>query len=564
MATTPIAHSLKSRCADSRALRKIFFGFVLALTGISAVMQFHAARAADNDDTLSSQTEQSALRDLVLSSTGDAAVPPVRGDVVAFYDKRDFEPVWTGSGAAEEMGARVRLVIEHADEQGLRESDYLPGISQWDSPPSGTIEAARYDLALTDALFHYASDVRSGRFASGGVYKDVRLPRQPFDVGAALGKALKNRAVDALIASLPPPLLGYQRLVATLAHYRAVEALGGWPTIPARSEIVFTGKDVRARTIVRRLEFDDPILAANLDPSAIDVEEAISRFQDLNGLPVDGRAGIATLKQLNVPVSFRIKQIIANMERWRWMPRSMESRYIRVNVPDQSLDFILDGKVALHSAVIIGKKTSPTPILRMEVSGIVSNPAWDIPDDIAARKILPHLRKSPNYLASRDMTLVDGPAGDPQGIEVNWRQVQGDRLPYQLRQKPGPDNVLGVLMLDSPNDFDVYMHDTPNKKLFASDMREASNGCVRVEQIFPLASLALTNDAEDGLDRLNDAVASGETQTLALNRPLPVYLLYWTAIAGPNGTVGFRPDRYGRDAILLAKLARKPSTSAHS
>jgi murein L,D-transpeptidase YcbB/YkuD len=215
-------------------------------------------------------------------------------------------------------------------------------------------------------------------------------------------------------------------------------------------------------------------------------------------------------------------------------------------VPDQSLDVIDGGEVLLHSRVIIGKKTSPTPILRTEAVAVVANPSWDIPDDIAARALVPHLRQNANYLTSRNMSLMDA----PPGIAVDWRKMSGTRLPYQIRQAPGPGNVLGTLMLDSPNDFDVYMHDTPAKALFAQAQRTASNGCVRVEQIGALAIVALGGDKNS----LSDALASGETRRLPLAHPLPVYMLYWTAIATPDGGVGFRPDRYGRDAPLLARL----------
>ena len=154
------------------------------------------------------------------------------------------------------------------------------------------------------------------------------------------------------------------------------------------------------------------------------------------------------------------------------------------------------------------------------------------------------------------MVLTDGPAGDPYGRTIDWRKIVPAEFPYAIQQLPGPDTALGALMLDSPNDFDVYLHDTPNKKRFDSSEREISNGCVRVQQIFALASLALTGDAEEGMSRLNETAKSRQTKRLPLNRPLPVYFLYWTAFAGPDGAVSFRPDRYGRDAPLIAALTK--------
>jgi murein L,D-transpeptidase YcbB/YkuD len=254
------------------------------------------------------------------------------------------------------------------------------------------------------------------------------------------------------------------------------------------------------------------------------------------------------LRELNVPAAVRVRQIIANLERWRWMPAELERRRIEVNVPDQSLNLMEGDDIALHSKVVIGKKKTPTPILRTAALSVIANPPWEIPDDIAARQFLPQLKKDAGYLASSNLSLMDAPAD----AEVDWRKVQAGHLPYQLRQAPGPSNALGKMMLDMPNQFDVYIHDTPHKDLFEKPSREFSNGCIRTEQIDRLAHILLGDDAA-----LDEAVASGQTQTLPLERPMPVYLLYWTAIAAEDGSVGFRPDRYGRDGLLLARLDSK-------
>lgn len=228
--------------------------------------------------------------------------------------------------------------------------------------------------------------------------------------------------------------------------------------------------------------------------------------------------------------SARVEQIAANMERWRWMPRTFERRYVRVNVPDQTVDFVHDGKVVLSSKAIIGHKNSATPIIRTTIKSVVANPYWDVPGDIANASILPRLRKNPNYLATRNMIIVRG----------------------QIRQLA--PSALGYVMLDSPNDFDVYLHDTPGKALFEQDNRERSHGCVRVQQILPLAALVLADDKEAGMDRLKKTIASGRTQNLALDQPMPLYMVYWTAVAREDGAVDFRPDRYNRDKPLIAAL----------
>jgi len=220
------------------------------------------------------------------------------------------------------------------------------------------------------------------------------------------------------------------------------------------------------------------------------------------------------------------------------------------------VEYVRDGAVALKSRAIVGRKSSPTPITVSAITAVVVNPPWNIPGDIAARDLLPQLRRNPNYLATKNMVVMDGPPGDPHGRTIDWRKIIPAEFPYAIRQLPGPNTALGKLMLDSPNDFDVYLHDTPVKKRFESGEREISNGCVRVQEIFPLASLALSDDPAKNLDKLTQAVKSGHTQRQQLSSPLPVYFLYWTALADDNGTVEFRPDIYGRDAPLIAALTK--------
>ncbi len=488
---------------------------------------------------------RSALQQLLAAHQLPRTITPYEfGLLATFYQARDFQPVWSGDETANARAAHVRDVLEHAEDQGLRNIDYATGFAKWSGPPRQGADAAKFDVAVTAALLRYASNVRMGRTKPREVYKDVELPALNYDVVSALSRALSRDALDMFLADLPPPDESYRILVDALSRYREIAAHGGWPVVPASGGKVLAG----------RLAWENPALAANPEPTDDDISQAITRYETRNGLKVDGKAGPDVIASLNVPAAWRVKQIIANLERRRWLPRALEGRYIVVNIPDQSLEYVADGKVLLNSRVIIGNKATPSPILRTTAKAIVANPPWDIPDSIAA-KWLPRLRKNANYLAKRDFVLADGPADDPHGANVNWRRVSANNMPYQIQQPPGPNNVLGALMFDMPNDFDVYLHDTSDKNLFQADTREVSHGCIRVEQIFPLASLALSGDAEDGLEKLTDAVKTGQTQRFDLDDPLTVYLLYWTAIAQPDGTVGFRDDLYGRDKRLAGLLA---------
>jgi murein L,D-transpeptidase YcbB/YkuD len=514
----------------------------------------HAGDAVRGVDA-STATTQDAIRLLMSSPDAAKANPSVlETQLETFYAARDFEPVWTGSDDALQRAKSIKAVLEKADLQGLRSTDYVSALKRWKSEPRSGRDAAAYDVTLTRALFAYAIDVHVGRVNAHDVYKDVNLPDEGFDVATVLAKALRRDASDRFLADLPPIHPGYHYLASALARYELVASKGGWPIVAAPEGGTRAGKHSDKSVLRKRLAFEDPALAALRNPSPQDVRAAVLRFQKRNGLAESGKLDPATLKALNVSAAYRAKEIMANMERWRWLPRELEHRYIEVDVPDQSLKYIEDGKVLLYSRVVVGKQTSPTPILRTDVMAVVANPPWDVPSDIAAKKILPQLRERPDYLVARNMVLAGGPQDDPHGVTVDWKHVKG-ALPYQIQQSPGPDNMLGTLMLDMPNPFDVYLHDTVNKNLFQLDKRERSNGCVRVQEISELASLALSGSTTGAQDDLSNAIASGETKRLTLDRPMAVYMLYWTAIAWPDGTVSFLPDPYHRDEPLMAKLA---------
>jgi murein L,D-transpeptidase YcbB/YkuD len=494
---------------------------------------------------------QSALRDMLQSPGPDSSVgafpPSVRNQLRTFYDSRGFRPVWNGGSPELERAEEALGVLAHAEDHGLNREDYSsPAEHKRKGPRSGR-EAAEYEIALTEAMLRYVRDVSIGRVRPADVYRDVQLPDRRFDAVEMLSRMVRGTSLAASLAELPPTHPQYLNLAQALARYRTIAVNGGWPMIKNDSD---------AAVVAERMALEDPLLARQETPSPDEMRKAIERFQSRNGLAADGRLSPATVAALNVPVAKRIDQIAANMERWRWLPRRFEDRYIAVNVPDQSLKYIRDGKTELSSRVIVGRTVSTTPILYTAVTGVIANPDWPIPGDIVVNQLLPKLRRNPRHLAANNMVLANGPANDPQGVRINWRNVSAAEFPYRVVQLPGATNGLGQVMLDSPNDFDIYLHDTPAKGIFRESMRAVSNGCVRVEAIRPLA--ALTLEGIDPEQRIADAIKSGTTQRLPLDRPLPVYFLYWTAIAADDGTVGYRRDFYTRDDRLIRALAAPP------
>lgn len=504
-----------------------------------------------SDHRASSTT--AALRSLLetIHPAGEIRFKQQFATLQSFYRDRGFEPAWTGSPEAIEAAARVVAAMADADKLGLNSAEYAllkPG-AQGDIAPG--MDAAIYDVSLTDALLRYATDLRTGRVRPEAVYKDVAFPTANFDASAAIELALQQHSIDSLLERLTPDHPEYRRLAAALTRYRNIASRGGWPAMSGEVD-----SDRAKSAIYSRLALEDSGLSAAGRPADAQLHEAIKRYQVRNGFAPDGVLRPDVISRLNVPVDDRIQQILANLERWRWIRNGFESRYITINVPDQTLELVQDGRVILTSRVIVGRKSSPTPILRTVANSLVANPPWDIPGDIAANQLLPHLKNNRNYLVAHNMVIVNEP-GDPHGWNIAWAQVSPRDFPYAIRQLP-PNSALGVLMLDSPNPFDVYLHDTPGKRFFHDDDREISNGCVRVEQIMPLASLALTGNPSAGRARLESAISSHQTRRIMLDDPLPIYMLYWTAIADADGNVGFRPDRYNRDPSLIEALNKRP------
>lgn len=537
------------RARASVVLRGAIIASSLIAAGCATVPGKPAAMPAP---LVQADSTQTILRRLIQSPEMAGEAPD---SLQTFYAQRDFKPAWTGDADGEAAAVALRAIIARAHEQGLRDADYK-------LPPAGKTEtgdkAAAYDIAMTGAALRFANDLQLGRVPPGAVYNDAKLVPASFDTAKGLAEAVAAHHVAQFYADRQPGAPAYHALAKALARYQGIANKGGWPALPEKGEIRLESEDARIPDLIKRLDAEDPDFAAIGHPTANDIRDAVKRFQARNGLPEDGRLGTGTIAALNIPAQQRVQEIAANMERWRWLPHQLEARYIAVNVPGQTVKFIRDGKVVLSSEVVVGRKSSPTPITRAMIVAAVVNPPWDIPGDIAARDLLPHLRQNPAYLQTKRMVVTNGPKGDPYGRKIDWRKVIPAEFPYAIQQLPGPNAALGAVMLDSPNDFDVYLHDTPNKKLFSLTDREISNGCVRVQQIFPLAALALKDDVQQGTAVLEKEAKTGKTQRVALENPLPVYFLYWTAVADPDGNVQFLPDRYGRDAPLINALNGMP------
>jgi murein L,D-transpeptidase YcbB/YkuD len=327
------------------------------------------------------------------------------------------------------------------------------------------------------------------------------------------------------------------RLAAAHGRYAQIVAAGGWPRLdPAAASTA--GEGAAAKTLQDRLAVEGYLAGAAAAASDRELAAALAAFQRAHGLAPDGVLGRESLAALNVPARERLAQIDANLERWRWLPHALPTDRLEVDVGAAQATLYRQGRVALEMRGIVGDPRHWTPLFVSRIEAIIVNPPWRVPTSIAAREILPRVRRDPGYLARNGFVITS----------------------RRLVQRPGPKNSLGVLKFDLTSPFGVYLHDTPSKSLFARADRALSHGCMRLEKPRELALLLL--DDERGAGGLDAAIASGRTRRIALRRPTPLYVMYWTATANPSGVVAFRRDAYGWDAALNAALDGRPTAPA--
>jgi murein L,D-transpeptidase YcbB/YkuD len=374
-----------------------------------------------------------------------------------------------------------------------------------------------------------------------------------------------------MLAILRPKRADYDELVAALANYRKIQQSGGWPPIPAGR----LGRGSRGPAIAavrRRLELSGDLSAPENAPPVYDeaVAAAVARFQHRHGITVDSMVTGATLVALDTPVDYWIRQIEINLERYRWLPPDFGSRYVLVNIPDYHLYTFDGGKPALDMRVIVGDEYgSATPVFADSMSYLVFHPQWYLPRRIVIDEVIPQVEENDSYLADHDFEVVSA-KGPPKVLDpesIDWKKVDTTRLGFRVRQKSGTENPLGRVKFMFPNQYSVYLHDTPSGWLFNQARRTLSHGCVRVEHPAELADFVLDGQDDwtdskvraamtpaDTLPPVKGDSAPDQELTVQLEKKIPVYILYLTAYV-QRGVLNFRGDPYQKDAQALARLA---------
>lgn len=489
--------------------------------------------------------------------------------VMDFYTHRAYRAAWTHDSDVEQLIASLNAT----DADGLNPADFhvdelIRSRSNLQAAPATPEQQAAFDLATTHTFITALLQLRRGKvdparldihwnFDADGV--------DPRDDLNAFFAALDNHDVARAFAMAPPQESVYAGMRQALAQLRSVRERGGWPKVTVDHSLK-PGMDEPAVAQLRARM----VAAGFLDPRLIHgnkydgaVTAAVKKYQDEQYLGADGMAGANTLAALNVPVEARIDQVRVNMERARWLLYKLQGTFVIVDIAGYKVAMYRDGQPIWRSRVQVGKAARNTPIFQAQISYITFNPTWTVPPTILKEDVLPKIQVNPGYLAANRMRVIDREGREVDPSTVDWTNPRG----LSLRQDAGKDSSLGQVVIRFPNDYAIYLHDTPHRELFAKTVRATSSGCIRVENPLQLVELLFNDPIKWDSAGIQKQLANGKTENIRLPVKVPVLLAYWTVDLGSDGRVSFKPDVYGYDAPVLRALNRPspvPVLSLHA
>lgn len=572
-----------------------------AIAGFCALLLFSALAATINTKPymppkVAQKYMEYWLIDSARQVAGEVRLKHVR-DIEPFYLRRDYQPIWMDSYELTPAGESLVQVLRETSADHWREYGYslqavLREIRRLSNLPK---QATAVDVLLTDAFITYAqqalnqellpdmgeSDHPSFRKVSAAHNKGQTVSSS--DIVELLKQSLNEDKLPELIDQLTPNHSGYQALRQQLTHYQKIVNQGKWYALPPGFELQ---KDQRHRLVPhirwlltqygdlkpgafawlfkdKTLLMEAPRASEEIDLSQPSFKfdqslvEGIKHFQRRFQLAETGEINPPTLAALNIPPYHMAQKIALNMKRWRHLPRNLGDRHIMVNMADFRLQFKEGNKTSLDMKVITGRPLRRTPVLSQMVSTVVLAPTWSVPRRIAIGDILPQIKRDPKYLERKGFSLVANVKGIDQyasAKDVDWKKMSPRYFPYRLVQKAGQGNALGDVKFVLPNDKSIYLHDTNHPELFSRDMRALSSGCIRVEQPKLLADKLISGQQGWNRSNIDSAIAQNRTTHIRLQKPVPVYLMYWTTWVDDNGNLQIRDDVYQRD--LIGSLAR--------
>ena len=578
-----------TRSASHRGVERVA---TIVLLGLAAgtVSSCHSVEEGSSSPPVSAQTPASAPQRL--SPVGEAALrgwidagnlpdlrwpdfSDYRAHVKNFYEPAGYVLAWVRDGHPTPQAVVITEVFQQADRKGLAPDDYdsprwperIARLRQPNPAPSDN-DFARFDLALTVGLMRYISDLHIGKVNPKTFHFGLDIEHKKY----VLPDFLRQRLVEAdpssvkpVLDGVEPPFEGYRRTQKALQTYEDLAQKDDGQQLPVPGKPVQAGDAYpgvpRLVRLLRLVGDLPPEAAVNSDLQVYDgaLVDAVKRFQLRHGLDTSGRLDSSTVKQLNVPLRQRAEQLRLTLERWRWVPHDFPRPPIIVNIPE----FVLrawnqQDRTEVQMRVVVGKAYHhKTPVFSNQMKYVVFRPYWNVPLSIQRSEMVPKMQKDPAYLAKNDLEVVDRQgqvvAASTVGAET-LEQLRSGRL--SLRQKPGPKNSLGLVKFLFPNEYNVYLHSTPAPELFEKSRRDFSHGCIRVQDPTRLAVWVLADKPEWTRERVVAAMNGGQSVQVNLDKPIPVLIVYGTAVVLENGEARFFDDIYGYDTELEQVLAK--------
>lgn len=498
-----------------------------------------------------------------------------------FYRDHGFQTKWLYDNAPGNLYQTVVETLRNSWQYGLLPDDYdvntieerFQTLYKTGSPDAA--EIAALDIHITEMYFLFTTHLIEGKVRNVGsskyVWKKPAKTYSPADIATLLQATSPDQLLTA-ITSLQPANEQYAKLQKALDHYRLLEqaAPKSFPSIIVTGKVKPQERHAAIPLIRKKLEMTDlkvyPMLydsaAGVLDSTVYDqtLVDAVKSFQMRHGLEADGVIGDKTLKFLNQSFREKAEVIALNMERMRWSDQNYGDNYITVNVPEYKMRVYENHKQELEMKVIVGAASKATPIFSDELEHIVFSPTWTVPVSIIKEEIIPHLKQNPAYYSEKNYTFYKNDVVIDPASEL-WTAEDVNPYQYRVVQNPGPDNSLGLVKFIMPNNMSVYLHDTPNHRLFSKDYRALSHGCVRLSEPAKFAAYLLRDQKGWTPERISKAMNDSTPSTVHLKKRYEVHLEYRTAWVDEAGQVNFREDIYGHDRTQLAQLRPVAATS---
>lgn len=478
----------------------------------------------------------------------------IQNSVLLFYKNRNYSYAWFNQDRMTEAVLNFQNQLQNYSydfqDNSLKNNELSKLIASKNQTETNSQKKKTLELLLTTTYFKYA------RKAYGGITKtahelDWYIPRKKKNYQVMLDSLIKNDENNITKPVNPY----YSNLLKKLHSYRDIQKKGGFPIIETdRKLLSIHDKDSCLIQLKQRLYLSGDL---KINDGSIlftkDLDKAVNDFQERLGLTMNGKLNTKTIIELNKTVEYRIKQILVNLERLRWIPDTIENDYLLVNIPEYKLHIIKNGKLLWETNVIVGKEAKRTSVFRGNIARIILNPYWNIPNSIINEEILPKLKRNSNYLSKNNMEVVSSSGKPIDASTINWNKYT-ENIPYLIRQKPGNENSLGKMKFLFPNNFNIYLHDTPAKELFNQRHRDFSHGCIRVENPKKLALYLLQKNTNWNGEKIDKVLETITETGIAIKPKMPVYIVYFTAWVDDKNNLNFRNDIYNLDEQLAKNI----------